>query len=202
MEKQTKGQEPNSLADCPEFLALNPKQQKFVIVYISCGVAEKAYIEAGYSPNGAPEGASRLLSNVKVQAAVAVARRIETGRLCDKYGITKQKILTELSRVAFSNLKNVATWEGQSCQLKNSEDIPDEDAAAIKSITCSSSSTSKGDSVSMSVALHDKVKALHLLANMKGMLDGADDDKERKPIDKSIKDRLHRLRAKYIAGRK
>lgn len=51
---------------------MTPRQQKFVQEYLIDLNAKQAAIRAGYSPKTAQEQASRLLSNVKVQNAIAV----------------------------------------------------------------------------------------------------------------------------------
>ncbi len=50
---------------------MTPRQQKFVQEYLIDLNAKRAAIRAGYSPKTAQEQASRLLSNVKVQNAIA-----------------------------------------------------------------------------------------------------------------------------------
>lgn len=50
---------------------MTPRQQKFVQEYLIDLNAKQAAIRAGYSPKTAQEQASRLLSNVKVQNAIA-----------------------------------------------------------------------------------------------------------------------------------
>ena len=59
---------------------LNWKQTKFVENYISNGGnATVAYIDAGFSKNGARQGASRLLTNVDIIEAIAIEReRLQT----------------------------------------------------------------------------------------------------------------------------
>lgn len=49
---------------------LNERQYRFVQEYCKDLIATKAYIRAGYSEQGAEQGASRLLSHVEVQAAI------------------------------------------------------------------------------------------------------------------------------------
>lgn len=197
MEKQNGGQEPTALSDCPEFLALNINQRKFVIAYLAHGNGEKAYIEAGYSKVGARSSASKLLTNTNVRAALEAGQRAQAKQLEDKYGITNDRILQELARIAFSNMKRLAEWDGHGVRLRDSEEISEEDAACIKTISYSTSSSDKGDSSSLSFATHDKVKALHLLANMRGMVNGDIGDADKKPVDSGVKDRLRQLRLKY-----
>ncbi len=202
MEKQTKGQEPNSLADCPEFLALTDKEQKFVVAYTSHWQAGRAAVEAGYSKRSADVLANRLLKKVKIRAVLDYCNRIQSKQLEDNYAATKERIQRELCRVAFSNMKTVAKWGPGFVEMLNSDNLDEDQAAGLKSISYSTSSGEKGDSSSISFSMHDKVKALQILANIKGMLKEPEDANDRKPVDPGIKDRLHKLRAKYMGQRK
>ena len=67
-------------------MSLNPKQQRFVEEYLVDLNGTQAAIRAGYSPKTAEVQASRLLSNAKVQQAVAEGR----ARLSQSTGITRK----------------------------------------------------------------------------------------------------------------
>src|SRR3990172_9468986 len=55
---------------------LNPRQLKFVELYLLTGNAKQSYIDAGYKQRGdaATAGARQLLENTTVQAAINGAR--------------------------------------------------------------------------------------------------------------------------------
>lgn len=90
--------------------ALKPQQDKFVREYLVDLNATQAAIRAGYSPKTAESQASRLLRNVKVAAAVEEALEERQKRT----EITQDRVLKELSRIAFSNITDyVLTDEGQ-----------------------------------------------------------------------------------------
>jgi phage terminase small subunit len=59
----------------PEPHGLNTQQQKFADFYLGGKTATAAYIKAGYSPNAAPDGASRLLKHPKVAAYIKAERK-------------------------------------------------------------------------------------------------------------------------------
>lgn len=202
MEKQTKGQEPSSLADCPEFLALTEKEQKFVVAYTSHWNGNKAAIEAGYAKKSARITASQLLTKPNIKVVIDLCNQVQAKQLEDKYAATKDRIQRELARVAFSNMKTVAKWGPQYVEMLESDGLDEDQAAGLKSISYSTSSSSQGESSSISFSMHDKVKALQILANIKGMLKEPDDANERKPVDPGVKDRLLKLRAKYMGQRK
>lgn len=50
---------------------LNDRQKRFAFEYARCVDGAKAYVAAGYSQNGATEGASRLLADPEIQEAIA-----------------------------------------------------------------------------------------------------------------------------------
>ena len=49
---------------------LSYRERRFSELYAASGNGKQAYIDAGYSPNGAHQGASRLLSRVEVREAI------------------------------------------------------------------------------------------------------------------------------------
>lgn len=82
---------------------MTPKQQAFVSHYVAnSGNATQAYISAGYSPNGAAQGAERLLRNVEVQQSIAGAR----ARVEQMTEFTQQWVLSGLRDVALGALAN------------------------------------------------------------------------------------------------
>lgn len=101
---------------------LTPKQQCFVDEYLIDLNATQAAIRAGYSPKTAAVQASRLLANAKVSAAVACAMAERSKRT----GITQDRVLMELAKVAFIKLTDIIDEEGR---IK--PEATDEDRACI-----------------------------------------------------------------------
>lgn len=71
---------------------LTPKQSRFIDEYMIDLNGTQAAIRAGYSKKTAEQQASRLLSNVKVQAEIAKRQ----SALSDTHGVTLQSLLLEL----------------------------------------------------------------------------------------------------------
>lgn len=69
------------MAEVPEEKRLNPKQERFCQEYVIDLNATQAAIRAGYSPKTAGEQASRLLTNVSVEAKVAELKWAQSKRL-------------------------------------------------------------------------------------------------------------------------
>ena len=78
-------------------MALTPKQQRFVEEYLVDLNATQAAIRAGYSEKTAHSSGPRLLDNVGV--ASEIERR--QSRVANKLEITAERVLTEISRMAF-----------------------------------------------------------------------------------------------------
>lgn len=85
-------------------MALTPKQERFVAEYLKDLNATQAYIRAGYSKNGAAQGAERLLRNVEIASAVAEGQ----ARIAGKLEITAEKVLRDLEEVRVLALKDGA----------------------------------------------------------------------------------------------
>ena len=141
---------------------LTPKQRAFVAEYLMDLNATQAAMRAGYSRKTANEQGARLLANVSVAAAVAEwqaerAKRTE---------ISQDRVLEELSHIAFGDLRDAVIWGPGGVALLDSAQLTDEQAAAISEV--GETVTKEGGSVR--IKRHDKVKALELLMRHMGML--------------------------------
>lgn len=85
---------------------LNPKQEAFVREYLVDLNGKQAAIRAGYSPKTAEVQASRLLSHVKVQEAIAAGKQA----IAERTGITLERVLEEYARIAFADIRDVMEW--------------------------------------------------------------------------------------------
>ena len=103
---------------------LTPKQERFVEEYLVDLNATQAAIRTGYSEKTAAEQASRLLTNVKIQTAIAAGRQ----RLADKAGISQERVLKEYARLAFLDIRKAFDEDGN---LKPIHELDDDTAAAI-----------------------------------------------------------------------
>lgn len=141
---------------------LSPIQLRFVDEYLVDLNATQAAIRAGYGEAGAHVQAHRLLSNVKVEAAIAQKR----AELSKKTELTQERVLLELKRIAFSNMKDLAKWSDDiGVQFNDLGEMPDDVSAAISEIS-SDATHLKGGMILVKrrVKLHDKMKALDMIA--------------------------------------
>ena len=139
---------------------LTEKQKRFVAEYLVDLNATQAAIRAGYSPKTANRIGSQNLSKVDVQAEIEKRR----ATLRNKLEITQEKVLEELAAIAFANGADFATVNQNGIvRITPTSELPDEKRKAIASI--------KEGQYGTEVKVHDKVKALELLAKHLGMFD-------------------------------
>ena len=143
---------------------LTDKQQRFVEEYMIDLNATQAAIRAGYSPETAAEQGSRLLKNVKVSAAIARAKAERSKRT----GITADRVLMELAKVAFVNAKDIIDFDNATVR----PDASGEDLSCVAAVRRKIIPTEFGDGEDREVRLYDKLKALDLLCRHLGIGDG------------------------------
>ncbi len=156
--------------------SLSPKQAQFVREYLIDLNATQAAIRSGYSAQTAEVQGSRLLRNVKVAEAVETAMSARSART----EITADRVLTELAKIGFSDIRKAVSWKANvtgmiededgterlavtnQVQLIDSDAIDDDTAAAVAEI----SQTAQGG---LKIKLHDKKGALVDIGRHLGM---------------------------------
>lgn len=136
---------------------LTPKQARFVEEYLVDLNATQAAIRAGYSSRRASEFGYSLLQKNTVQSAIEAAQRERSART----GVTADRVVQEIARVAFSSLSDVMTWGPSGAQVRPDNEITPEATAAIAEITATKAV--------VKVKLHNKVAALEHLAKHVGL---------------------------------
>jgi len=148
---------------------LTPKQARFVDEYLCDLNATQAAARAGYSARTANEQGSRLLANVSVRSALSEAMKAREKRT----HITQDRVLKELARLAFSDIRKAFKEDGT---LKLPQDLDDDTAAAMAGIDTITSSVHGGDEeaplslTTKKVKIADKNAALTLAMRHLGML--------------------------------
>lgn len=140
---------------------LSKRQQTFVAEYLTGLNAAEAARKAGYSEKTAESQGSRLLRNVKVAEAIHKAM----GKRAERTEISQDRVLEELKRIAFGDLRDAVTWGPDGVSLKDCAGLTVEQAAAIAEV--GETTTKEGGSVR--IKRHDKVKALELIMRHMGM---------------------------------
>jgi phage terminase small subunit len=95
---------------------MTPKQQRFVAEYLIDLNATQAAIRAGYSKNRADAMGHENLGKPEIAKAVQDAMQARSQRT----GITQDRVLEELGKIAFSDIRKAIKW-GSSIPVTNEE---------------------------------------------------------------------------------
>ena len=128
--------------------------------------ATRAYMEVyGCSESAAAVNASRLLRNAKV-LAYKEEREAEIARkLQERYQVTQERILKEISMLAFARMSDVATWGENGVEFIPTEVLDEYVKAGILEV--SETRNSSGGTIKLKLA--DKTKALEILGKHLGL---------------------------------
>jgi phage terminase small subunit len=143
--------------------ALTVKQQRFVDEYLVDPNATQAALLAGYSKRSAAAIGFENLQKPAVAAAIDEARAARSERT----GITADRVLNELAKIAFADQRKVMTWGPDGVTLVDSETLDDNAAAMVAEV----SETTTKDGGSLKLKTHDKVGALKLLGEHLGLFE-------------------------------
>lgn len=140
---------------------LTEKQKRFVEEYLIDLNATQAAIRAGYSVKTAHEQGAQLLAKLSIRTEIdkAIAERSR------RTGITQDRVLRELAKVAFVNATDVINMDEATIRGEANRD----DTAAIASVKVKTIPTETGEIVEREVKTYDKLKALELLGKHLGM---------------------------------
>ena len=149
-------------------MALNEKQRRFAAEYLIDLNATQAATRAGYSKKTAYSQGQRLLKHAEVQEAIQEGQRARAART----GITQDRVLQELGRVAFSDIRKLFNKDGS---LKSPAELDDDTAAAIASMETLEEFSGSGKDrefvgYARKVRTHGKVESLRLAMQHLGML--------------------------------
>ena len=158
---------------------LTAKQQCFIEEYLIDLNATQAAIRAGFSPKTAYSQGQRLLKNVEIKAAIDKAFRQRSERT----RVDADKVIRELARIGFLDIRNLVEIRGNSIELKSGVDMTDDDAAAIAEV----SDTQFG----IKIKAHNKLTALQLLARHTGIIkdnkaDGLESESEENDLIRAL----------------
>lgn len=137
---------------------LSPKQTAFVREYLMDLNAAQAAIRAGYSRKRAGDQGRRLLNSPEIREAVAAAQ----AERAERTGVSADRVVEELAKIAFSDLRDVMVWGPDGVSLKDSTTLTEAQAALVAEVV-------EGSGKTLRIKRHDKVKALELLGRHIGM---------------------------------
>lgn len=148
---------------------LSPKEKIFVDEYLKHLNATQAVKAAGYKVKDAAAKGSQILRKGNIQAYVKKAMQNRERRT----EITQDRVLSEIAKVAFSNIGDIMDWSDAGIRLRNSNDLSKDQKAAISSIKEKVTDGEGFSTKTLEVRFHDKIKSLELLAKHLGLLDGS-----------------------------
>lgn len=154
---------------------LSPKQQRFVDEYLVDLNATQAAIRAGYSAKTAESAGSRLLRNVKVQAAIqqAMADRLK------RTEITQDRVLLEYARIAFFDPAKLFGDDGRPLPLTQIDENTRRAIAGLDVCTVGNGDMGAGEIQKFRIA--NKLTALEQVGKHLGMFQGKQDEGEEPP---------------------
>lgn len=144
---------------------LTPKQERFVDEYLTDLNATQAAIRAGYSKKTAGRQAMELLNKTHIAAEISARKK----QIADDTGITRNRIIQEMARLAFFNIKGLVNSEGNP---KPIHELSDDVAAAINGVEITVIGGNEGqDAHVKKYRIPDKNKSLENLAKILGYMD-------------------------------
>ncbi|HQR07015.1 MAG TPA: terminase small subunit [Gemmatales bacterium] len=134
---------------------LTDKQARFVEEYVICLNATKAAELAGYSAKTADKQGTQLLAIPSVSAAIQAKQE----KLSKKSELKAERVLNEIARIAFSDLRKAFDERGG---LKPIQELDDDTAAAVASIEVVEERNREGEIIGFTkkLKLWDKNKAI------------------------------------------
>lgn len=174
---------------------MTPAQKRFADEYLIDLNATRAY-KVAY-PNckkdeTAAQAGSRLLRNVKVKEYIDIRQK----KLEEKSGVTQQRIIEELAKIAFADIRKAYDKNGN---LRPVQDLDDDTAGAIIGVESFEEYDGRGDDReyigdTKKIKMADKIRAAELLGKHLGMF------KEKIEISKSSEDTIKEI-DEYIKKR-
>ena len=135
---------------------MTPRQDLFCREYMVDLVASKAAVRAGYAPANVAITGVWLMKKPHIQKRIQELKD-ERARVV---GITAERVLDEIAVVAFSDLKDILEQGVDGVKLKPFDKMPLDASRALDAVQ--ESQGPSGNKVA--VKLHDKMRALNMLA--------------------------------------
>lgn len=151
------------------------KQAAFVREYLIDLNATQAAIRAGYSEKTAGAVGFENLRKPKIARAIQAA----LGKRAERTEVTADRVLTELARIAFADLRDLFTWDEERACFVPSRDLTEDQAAAISSIKAKTTRIPRenGDDleeIRLELKTYDKVAALREIGKHLGIAEKLD----------------------------
>lgn len=115
-------------------MKLTLKQENFCNFYIETGNASEAYRRAYAAEKMKDESINRKAKELMDNGNITARIKELQGELKAISDITKERVLEELSAIAFADIRDYVVFNGRSIRFKPFKDLTDRQAKAIESI--------------------------------------------------------------------
>ncbi|WP_428563420.1 MAG: terminase small subunit [Solidesulfovibrio sp. DCME] len=139
---------------------LTDRQRRFVEEYLVDLKAGAAAIRAGYSEKSAETLGARLRNLPHVRDAIEAAMTRRSRRT----GITQDRVVAELARIAFADIRDFVDWDESGVTLRAARELGPQQTACVAEIV---ETPGKG----LRIKLHGKPQALAALSRHLGTRD-------------------------------
>lgn len=151
-------------------MSLTPKQTRFVEEYLVDLNATQAALRAGYSKRTAASIGFENLQKPHIAEEVERAQKARSERT----EITADRVLQELARIGFADVRNLFTWDEERTAFVPSRDLTEVEAAAIASVKAKTTTFTGEDGetetrIELELKTHDKLSALDKIGKHLGM---------------------------------
>lgn len=147
---------------------LTPLQENFCHEYLLDLDPGKAYIRAGYKtkPRYARQHGLELLKNPNIELRIQAL----TDQRARNTDVTAERVVLELSRIGFSDLREFMSWGPSGARWTPSDELTDDAAAVVQEIYETEREMDDGGVYrTKRFKLHDKMAALKELARHTGV---------------------------------
>lgn len=154
---------------------LSLKEALFVEAYLKLRHGTKAALEAGYSARTATVAGSKLLSRVKVRAAIDARLAVVQAQVEATTTVTLVRLIEELARIALVDPKDLFGPDGRLLKIA---DMPEDVRRAVQSLEFETKHSTDGtgehtvltDARTGKLRFWDKPGAIRLIAQLAGYL--------------------------------
>jgi phage terminase small subunit len=139
---------------------LTDKQWQFAREYLVDLNGTQAAIRAGYSQKTAGQQAEQLLKKAQMIAAL----QCERASLAQGLEITPERVLQEYARLAFVDMRDLATWGAHGVTFRASDTLSQDAARAVSEVSEETRYFGEDKVVNKRIKTYDKKGALDSLA--------------------------------------
>lgn len=157
---------------------LTPKQEAFCLAYVETSRPSEAYRRAydagAMKPTTIKVKAQELLNNPTVAARVKEMQAGLETMMQERFALTRERLAAEIGKMAYANMDDYMTVQGDGTAYVDLSNITREQAAAISEITVEEYIEGRGEDARaikrVKLKLHPKLGAVELGAKVVGML--------------------------------